>query len=372
MPAGESSPELGSESSAASLRRSGAAESSAAVADESQAPLPWWEVPYPQSFDAGTLPTPLPRVRVSGNRFVDDAGKTVVFQGVSIADPDKLVNQGQWSPRLFEAIASWGANIVRVPVHPVAWRTAGKEAYFQLLDQAVLWANQSGMYLIIDWHSIGNLKSELFQHAMYDTTKQETYEFWRSVAQRYKNVTTVALYELFNEPTVHNGTLGAVSWDEWRRINEELIGLVRAADPNAVPLVAGFNWAYDLTPVAKSPVALPGVAYVSHPYPMKVTRPFEKKWDADFGFVTAKYPLVATEIGYMKPGLPGSHVPVLDDGTYGPEITDYLGKRGASWVAWCFDPDWSPQLIKDWTFAPTESGEHFRRVMLERKAQDAR
>jgi hypothetical protein len=88
--------------------------------------------------------------------------------------------------------------------------------------------------------------------------------------------------------------------------------------------------------------------------------------------VTQKHPLVATEIGYMKAGLPGAHVPVLDDGSYGAEITDYLAKKGASWVAWCFDPEWSPQLIKDWSFTPTESGEHFRKVMLERKAKAGR
>jgi hypothetical protein len=334
--------------------------------------VPWWEVPYPKQFDASVLPKKLPRVRVEGNRFVDESGSTVIFQGVSIADPDKLVRQGQWSPRLFEEIARWGANIVRIPVHPVAWRGVGREAYFKLLDEAVQWANQTGMYLIIDWHSIGNLKAGLFQHPMYDTTQQETYEFWRSVAFRYKDVPTVALYELFNEPTVYNGTLGAVSWDEWKKINEELITLIRAAAPQAVPLVAGFNWAYELKSVAKSPIALPGVGYVSHPYPMKVTRPFEAKWDADFGFVTQKHPLVATEIGYMKAGLPGAHVPVLDDGTYGAEITEYLEEKGASWVAWCFDPEWSPQLIKDWSFTPTEAGEHFRKVMLARKAKSGR
>ncbi len=333
-------------------------------------PKRWFEEGYPERFDASTLKTPLPRVSVNGNRFVDEAGNTVVFQGVSIADPDKLLHQDHWSPEIFEEIARWGANVVRIPVHPAAWREEGRAGYFALLDQAVLWANQSGLYLIIDWHSIGNLKAGLFQHAMYDTSQQETYEFWRSVSHRYKDVTTVALYEVFNEPTVYGGTLGAISWDEWKGINEEIISLIRAQDEHAVPLVAGFNWAYDLEPVAKSPIARPGVGYVSHPYPMKVTRPFEKKWDEDFGFVAKKYPLIATEIGYMRPGLPGAHNPVLDDGSYGPEITDYLAKRGASWVAWCFDPEWSPQLIKDWTFAPTESGEHFRKVMLERKANE--
>lgn len=344
-------------------------ESPAPSAAQKALPLPWWDVAYPERFDTQALPNRLPRVSVDGNRFVDEAGNTVVFQGVSIADPDKLARQGRWSPKLFEVIASWGANVVRIPVHPVAWREVGRDGYLKLLDRAVLWANQSGLYLIIDWHSIGNLHMGLFQHPMYDTTLQETYEFWRAIAHRYKDVSTIALYELFNEPTVYNGTLGAASWAEWKVINENVISLIRAQDDKAVALVAGFDWAYDLSPVAKEPIERKGVGYVSHPYPMKTTRPFEKKWDETFGFVTKKYPLVATEIGYALPGSPGAHVPVIDDGTYGPEITDYLAKKGASWVAWCFDPDWSPQLIADWDFTPTPAGDHFRKIMLERKTK---
>ena len=71
------------------------------------------------------------------------------------------------------------------------------------------------------------------------------------------------------------------------------------------------------------------------------------------------------KIGVLTP------LPVIDNGAYGPEITDYLAKKGASWVAWCFDPEWGPMLIKDWDFTPTESGEYFRKVMLERKAKAA-
>ena len=52
------------------------------------------------------------------DRFVDEAGATVIFQGVNIEDPDDLELEGHWNRGLFEAIASWNANIVRVPVHP--------------------------------------------------------------------------------------------------------------------------------------------------------------------------------------------------------------------------------------------------------------
>ena len=60
---------------------------------------------------------------------------------------------------------------MRIPVHPVAWRGRTPAKYLQLLDQAVQWCTDLHMYVIIDWHSIGNLKMELFQDPMYDTTQ---------------------------------------------------------------------------------------------------------------------------------------------------------------------------------------------------------
>ena len=62
----------------------------------------------------------------------------------------------------FDQLRIWGANIVRFPVHPQAWRKHGKANYLTLLDQGIQYAKEAGLYVIIDWHSIGNLKSELF------------------------------------------------------------------------------------------------------------------------------------------------------------------------------------------------------------------
>lgn len=330
-----------------------------------------WDAPYPKPFDAAKLPKRLPAIRVEGNRFVDPSGASVVFQGVNISDPDKLESNGHFDRRLFEEIARWGANVIRVPVHPAAWRARGAQGYFALLDQAVIWASELDMYVIVDWHSIGNLVRGLYQHPMYDTSEAETYAFWRDASFRYADVPTVAFYELFNEPTVRRGRLGSAPWAEWKFFNEEAISIIRAHDADAIALVAGFDYAYDLGPIATAPIDRPGVAYVSHPYPMKAKAPFEPAWDQAFGFATKKYPLMATEIGYMAAGDPGAHSPAIDDGSYGKRITDYLAAKGASWVAWCFDPDWAPQLIKDWDFTPTTAGATFRDAMLARKAPQA-
>ena len=327
----------------------------------------WWNLPYPRPFDASSLPETPGLIRVEGNRFVDESGEARVFMGLSIADPDKLEKQGRWRRELFAEVASWGADLVRVPVHPVAWRGRGRAGYFALLDQAVVWANELGLYLMIDWHTIGNLQSGLFQHPMYDTTVRETLEFWRSVAARYPGVPTIAFYELFNEPTAYHGQLGTVSWAEWKRLNEEMIGIVRAHDPEVIPLVAGFDWAYSLEHVAEAPIEAEGIGYVSHPYPQKVSPPWPEKWQRDFGYVAERYPVFVTEFGYAPEGARGAHVPVIADEEYGREVTRYFAERGISWAAWCFDPDWSPHLISDWEYTPTPEGAFFRGVMTARE-----
>jgi endoglucanase len=306
---------------------------------------------------------PISLIRVEGNRFLDDAGHTVVFRGVSFSDPDWLEPRGQWRREYFEAARSWNANLVRIPVHPGRWRDRGEEGFLALLDQGIRWAGELGMYVVIDWHSIGNLRTGRFQRDVYNTTREETLHFWRTIADRYAGNPVVAFYELFNEP-VEGGDFGPMSWAEHRALMEEIIGAIREHDATTIPLVAGFDWAYDLTPVRDHPIRAPNVAYVAHPYPQKRQPPWEEQWERDWGFVAGRYPIVATEFGFMSEDGPGAHVPVIGDERYGEAIIDFFEERGISWTAWVFDPIWSPQLIQNWDFEPTRQGRFFRDAMM--------
>ena len=305
----------------------------------------------------------LPFIRVEGNRFVDEEGAPVVLRGVSFSDPDRLEQHEHWNRAYFEAAKSWGANVVRFPVHPRAWRARGEQAYLELLDQGIAWAAELKLYVIIDWHSIGNLRTELFQHPMYNTTMTETLRFWKTIAARYEGNPVVAFYEVFNEPTRYNGTLGRMSWEQYKSLIEEIIYVIYAHDRSVIPLVGGFDWAYDLSYVRDSPIAFPGIAYVAHPYPQKRTPPWEEKWEEDFGFVADTYPVFATEFGFMSAEGRGAHVPVIGDETYGEAIIGFFEKKGISWTAWVFDPVWSPQLIENWDFEPTRQGRFFQNKM---------
>jgi hypothetical protein len=114
-----------------------------------------------------------------------------------------------------------------------------------------------------------------------------------------------------------------------------------------------------LTPLHIEPIEAEGIGYVTHPYPHKRQKPWEPKWDEDFGFAADRYPVVATEFGFVlgKQGM-------AENGEYGRAIINYLEGKGMSWIAWVFDPEWRPSLIESWeTYKLTESGEFFKRAM---------
>jgi endoglucanase len=319
---------------------------------------PWWQDrPFGRPYK-GSDAKKLLLIRVQGSKFVDSEGKTNLFRGVSISDPDKIERQGHWNKNHFQQAKEMGVTLVRIPVHPVAWRSRTPAVYLRMLDQAVDWCTELDMHVIIDWHSIGNLGMELFQDPMYDTSKKETFEFWRTIAQHFKGNNTVAFYELFNEPTLYRGELGRMSWSEWKKLNEDMISLIRAFDPETIPLVAGFDWAYDLTPLLTEPIEAENIAYVTHPYAHKRSKPWEPKWEENFGFASSRYPIIATEIGFStRKGT------ALKEDDYGNAIVNYLEGKGISWVAWCFDPQWGPTLLSSWDYDLTGSGEFFKQAM---------
>jgi hypothetical protein len=102
-----------------------------------------------------------------------------------------------------------------------------------------------------------------------------------------------------------------------------------------------------------------GIGYATHPYEHQRTRPWEPKWEEDFGFVADKYPMLATEFGFdVKDG------ETVDGAHYADHVTRYLEQRGIGWVAWCFDAQWGPRLLKDFDgFELTRSGEFIKQAL---------
>ena len=131
---------------------------------------------FSEGPEAAAKTAALPKIRIEGNRFVNPKGETVVLRGLALSDPAHLQRKGQWGRPYFEAARSWNANVVRVPVHPSYWRQLGEEAYLAMIDDAVRWSAELGMYVIIDWHTIGNPLTDVYHRNMYITDRGETFD----------------------------------------------------------------------------------------------------------------------------------------------------------------------------------------------------
>jgi hypothetical protein len=276
-------------------------------------------------------------LRTKGNRIVNGTEEIVRLKGLMIPDPARLAGEGRYARTLFEKVRATGAKVIRIPVHPQFW-ARDPDYVRHYLDPAVQWAGELGMYVILDWHSIGNEVTgyapqvpDLFCH-----TDAMTTNFWEHVASHFKDEPHV-IFEIFNEPE-------NISAADWRRCANRLVRVIRAQGARQLIIVGGLEYGRELDWVLREPVAGENIAYASHIFPSHA----RSGWDHDFGKVAARYPVVITEWGFIdKKQTPNPSDSYLsgDVGTYGDPLMSYLAKRGIGWVACWFDEQWQPAML---------------------------
>jgi aryl-phospho-beta-D-glucosidase BglC (GH1 family) len=142
----------------------------------------------------------------------------------------------------FKQAASWGMNCIRLPFHYKVGADARAVSY---LDQAIGWAEKHKVYLILDlhaaygaqnpdWHSDSlDGKTELWTKK---SNRQKTYALWEQLADRYKDETIIAGYDVLNEPVLQDTGL----LNEFYR---ESIKAIRRSDKNHILFIEGKHWA---------------------------------------------------------------------------------------------------------------------------------
>ncbi|MDO8121279.1 cellulase family glycosylhydrolase [Isoptericola sp. b490] len=284
--------------------------------------------------DAFASTVELPAPDVQGARLVaGDAG--LVLRGVMIRDPYVLEQDGELGPDLFADIAATGANVVRIPVHPQWWRE-DDEYLWRYLEPAVRWAGDAGLYAIVDWHSIGNVRTGTAPHdpELYSHTWDLTVDFWTTVARFFAPAPHV-LFEVFNEPQGINAV-------DWHDAADELVATIRATGATQPVVIGGVDDARDLSWVTDTPVDDGDVVYATHIYPGHA----RSGWDRWFGDVSADHPVLVTEWGFTDlDSAQGDSYLVGSPQGYGTELADYTSARGIGWVACWWDDDWRPAML---------------------------
>lgn len=278
-------------------------------------------------------------LKVNGNQILDEDGKVIILKGVMPPDPAVLNRRGIFNRNFFVGIKETNANVIRIPVHPEEW-VKDEDYLWRYLSPIVNWAGEMNMYVIIDWHYIGNVATGAgSQMPDIDTSPKDlTMEFWDLVATYFRDAPNVIL-EVFNEPE----SIGA---EEWQINATEIIQVIRDQKAEQLVIVGGVDFGKDLSWVIENPIIDENIAYASHIFPVHSI----DMWQYWFGEVAEKYPVLITEWGYMDDNRDVAPDYLIgSEQTYGYSLMEYVDTRGIGWVACWFDDKWKPNMFtKDW------------------------
>jgi endoglucanase len=287
------------------------------------------------------------KLQASGNQIINAEGNIVLLKGLMPPDPARLHSENKFSQDFFLGISETGANVIRIPVHPENW-VKDKDYLWRYLDPIVTWAGDLNMYVIIDWHYIGNVATgagpEMPDLAI--KPKDLTLEFWQTTARYFCDVPNV-IFEIFNEPQ----SIGA---EEWQGNALEIIRAIRDQGASQLVIVGGIDYGKDLSWVMDHPIDDKNISYASHIYPVHAS----SQWTGLFGTVAGKYPVLITEWGFMDENRNTAQSYLAgDQTTYGEPFLGYLNARNIGWVACWYDDQWEPAMFTENWMSYTRYGE---------------
>ena len=308
-------------------------------------------------------------LHVAGNKIYNVNGQEVRIHGVNRSGTEYACIQG-WGifdgpndAASIQAIKSWKANAVRIPLNEDCWLGIndvlpqyGGASYQQAIADYVNTIKQQGLIPILElhWSAPGSTQA-VSQQPMPD--RDHSPAFWTQVAQMFKGNSSV-IFELFNEPFPDANQDTAAAWTCWRDGGvcpgatytvagmQELVTAVRGTGATNIILLGGVEYSNSLTGwLAHKPNdPLGNLAAAWHVYNFNMCADVSC-YNSNTGPVLAAVPVVTTEIGE-------------DDcqGVFISTLTGWLDNNGGSYLAWVWDT-WgsscgSISLISDYNGTP--------------------
>jgi hypothetical protein len=328
------------------------------------------------SAATGTGAEPLARLRARGVQFEDTAGKAVYPRGVNLggwfvqemwmtpwaqdppegSDFHKIVDDaGLWA-LLKQRFGSAGAQEVKD-----AWRDAWiqrsdfdriKAAGFnhvrlpflydlleephgmQRLRTAVKWANDAGLYVVLDMHGVPGRQSmdhttgeagvNRFFFEPQNVEKAE--KVWAAVAKEFGSNPGVAAFDLINEPT------GAPNPATLHLVYNRLYQAVRRVAPSTIVIIDDGYKGFDTTPHANV-AGWTNVAYSLHFYNFDA-----KSAEEQLSSLTNRLPRTLELRGYRNAPVYVGEFNIEPHGT-AIVMADYirnLSSNGLGWAIWTY------------------------------------
>ena len=308
--------------------------------------------------DAGPTPSAGPSgLHAVGNHIEDGDGKTIVLRGVNRSGSEYMCIQnrgifdGPADATSVQAIASWKANAVRVPLNEDCWLAINGAppafsgaTYKAAIRDYVGVLHAHGIVPILDlhWSAPGTLMATRLQ-PMPDA--DHAVAFWADVAATFASDDGV-VFEPYNEPYPSNNQDTVAAWTCWRdgctattapRNSvpptyaavgmQALVTAIRDAGARNLILLGGVQFSNTLTqwlayrPV--DPMANLGATWHAYSFNACIT---QDCWDGAPATVAASVPLVATEFGERD-----------CQSTFVMPLMQWFDTHVAGYLAWTWD-----------------------------------
>jgi endoglucanase len=288
----------------------------------------------------GTTPLAINgQLRVCGVNLCNQYGKPIQLRGVS-------THGLQWFPSCYNTSSlntlanDWKADVLRIAMYVNEdGYTTNPTGFTAKVNDLVDQAESRGMYSIIDFHTLtpGDPNANL----------SNAKTFFQNVATRNaakKNV----IYEIANEP---NG----VSWEQIRTYANQVIPIIKAADPDAVIIVGTRGWSSlgvsngsSSAEIVANPLAFSNIMYTFHFYAASHTDTYRN----EVRNAASKLPIFVTEWGTTS-ATGGGTVDIASSTTW----LDLLDSLKISYVNWTYsDADESSAAFKPGTCAGSNYG----------------
>ena len=277
------------------------------------------------------------QLQVIGTQLSNEQGEPLVLRGASLGWHNlwpRFYNEGavKWLAE------DWQCTVVRAAMGLEIEDNYRENPAFalQCITPVIEAAIDNGIYVIIDFHA----------HNKYIEGAKA---FFAEMASKYGEHPNV-IYEIWNEPDYF-------TWEEVKAYSEEVIGVIRAIDPDNIILVGSPHWDQDLHLVAEDPIRnVSNIMYTMHFYAAT-----HEAWlrDRTDDAIARGIPVFVSECG-------GSEA--SGDGRLGTEewetYVDWMESRQISWVAWSVsdknetcsmllprakaEGNWTDDLLKPW------------------------
>ncbi|MFY1631731.1 cellulase family glycosylhydrolase [Solwaraspora sp. WMMB335] len=261
------------------------------------------------------------QLRVCGTDLCNQHGNPIQLRGMSSHGLQwyaQCVNDAS-----LDALATdWRADVLRISMYiqEDGYETDPR-GFTDRVHDLIEKASARGMYAIVDWHMLTPGDPN------YNVDRART--FFAEIARRHAAKPNV-LYEIANEP---NG----VSWAAIKGYAEQVIPVIRAADPDGIVLVGTRAWSSlgvseggNESEVISNPITAPNVMYTFHFY----AGSHHDSYRAALSRAADRLPMFVTEFGTQTYTGDGAN-----DFTSAQQWIDLLASRKVSWINWNFSDD---------------------------------